>query len=201
MDSYTYYSSNPLKINKPEIKRQMKEYTSDSQLRELFGAGFSKDIIKYSDIEKYKTIDQLLPKKKDFKIILLESSYNSGHWVALLKYGDTIEFFNSYGLKVGSQLDMNSALVNRQLDQDVKYLNILLNKAMKKYNIIYNKRRFQKVDPNIATCGKWVSLRGVLFKKANMDLYDFISFIDEATKKFKLTGDELVTLLVDFKNI
>lgn len=199
MDNYTYYSSNPLKINKPAIKKQMKEYTSDSQLRKYFGAGFEKDIIKYSDIENYKTIDKLLPKKKDFKIILLESSYNSGHWVCLLKYEDTIEFFNSYGLKIGSQIDMNSALVNRQLDQDVKYLNILLNKAKDKYNIIYNKRRFQQVSPLIATCGSWVILRGVLFKKSGMDLYDFISFIDEAEKKFKLSGDELVTLLVSFK--
>jgi hypothetical protein len=199
MDGYLYYSSNPLKINKRLLQKQMKEYTSDSQIENFFGSGFSKNILKYSDIEDYKTIDQLLPSKRNFKIILLESSYNSGHWVCILKYGDTIEYFNSYGLRPSAELDSNTDLVNKQLEQDTKYLNILLNKAMDKYNIIYNKRKFQEVSSDVATCGSWTIVRGVLFKKADMDLYDFISFIDQATKAFRLTGDELVTLLVNFK--
>ena len=177
----------------------MKEYTSDSQIEKFFGSGFSKNILKYSDIEDYKTIDQLLPNKRNFKIILLESTYNSGHWVCILKYGDTIEYFNSYGLKPSAELDSNTKLVNKQLDQDTKYLNILLNKAMKKYNIVYNKRQFQRVGSDIATCGNWTIVRGVLFNHMNMDLYEFISFMDQAMKTFRLTGDELVTLLVNFK--
>lgn len=199
MDGFIYYSSNPLKIDKIQLKKKMKEYTSDSQLEKFFGPGFNKDIIKYSDIEDYKTIDQLLPGKRNFKIILLESSFNSGHWVCVLKYGDTIEYFNSYGVQPSKELDYNTELVNKQLDQDVKYLNILFNKALNKYNIVYNKRKFQKVSPEIATCGNWCIIRGIMFKEADMDLYQFISFIDEAERKFKLNGDQLVTLLVNHK--
>jgi len=199
MDSYLYYSSNPLQINKQLLKKQMKEYTSDSQIKHFFGPQFGKNILKYSDIGNYRTIDQLLPGNKNFKIILLESTPSSGHWVCILKYGDTIEYFNSYGLKPSAEIDSNTSLVNKQLDQDTKYLNILLSKAMKKYNIVYNKRQFQKLSPDIATCGNWTIVRGVLFKQADMDLYSFISFIDEAEKKFKLNGDQLVTLLVNFK--
>jgi hypothetical protein len=199
MEGYKYYSSNPFRINKKKLKEEMKKYTSDAQIEEFFGKGFKNNILKYSDIEDYDTIDQLLPGKKNFKIILLESSYNSGHWVCVLKYDNKIEYFNSYGLKPSKELDMNTELLNRQLDQDTKYLNKLLNKAMKKYEIVYNKRKFQKVSPDIATCGSWCIIRGVLFKKANMDLIDFINFIDEAEDEFKLNGDELVTLLVNFK--
>lgn len=199
MDSYIYYTTNPLKIDRQELKKQMKEYTSDTQIENFFGRGFKKNVLKYSDIEDYDTIDKLLPGKRNFKIILLESTYNSGHWVCIMKYGDTIEYFNSYGLIPSKELDSNSELVNRQLEQDVKYLNLLLNKALDKYNIIYNKRKFQKLDPVIATCGNWCIIRGVMFKDANMDLYSFINFIEDATKRLKLTGDELVTLLVNYK--
>ena len=199
MEGYNYFSSHPLKINKKKLDKLMEEYTSDTELERFFGRNFKKNILKYSDIEDYKDIDELLPGIRNFKIILLESTYNSGHWVCILKYNNTIEYFNSYGVKPSKELDYNTELVNKQLDQDTKYLNILLNGAINKYNIIYNKRKFQQVDPKIATCGNWCIIRGIMFKKANMDLYRFIRFIDEATENLNLNGDQLVTLLVSYK--
>lgn len=186
-----------IKVNKNEIDKEMKEYMSDSDISHYLGKNFKKDIIKYSEMEKYNTIDEMLPKNNTYKIILLEETYNSGHWVAILRYNNTIEYFNSYGLKPSVELDGNSYLKNKQLNQDVKYLNILLNKELGKKNIIFNKIKFQKYDPNIATCGRWCVLRCLMFKKYKMDLPQFIKFIDDLKNHFNLSSDQLVTLLVN----
>jgi hypothetical protein len=178
----------------------MRQYTSDDDLEHYFGKRFARNILKYSDIDKYPSIDKLIPGKQGFKIILVESSFNSGHWVCLLKYNDTIEYFDPYGLKPSIGIDGNSYLKNKQLNQDVKHLNILLNDALGKYNILYNKIKFQKLNPDIATCGRHVIFRCSLFKTLNMNIYQYIEFFDEMKKKFKLTPDEIVTLLVDSHN-
>ena len=69
---------------------------SDGELEKYTGVK-AEQIIKYSELKDYKTIDDLLPKDKSFRIILLEETYNSGHWIAIMRYGSTVEFFNSYG--------------------------------------------------------------------------------------------------------
>ena len=88
----------------PVTKKKMIEHY-ETQLGKMFSDGdfkryFGDDkVIKYSDLSNYSTINELLPLEKDFRVILVESKYNEGHWVALLKYGDIIEWWNSYGTK------------------------------------------------------------------------------------------------------
>lgn len=174
----------------------MGEYMTDSDLTHYLGKNFRQHIIKYSDIDDFGSIDRLLPGKKSFKIILLEETFGSGHWLLLLKNNRTIEYFNSYGLPVSKELDFLSDSVRAALDQSEKHLNILLDKVTKKYDIIYNKIKFQKMGSDIATCGRWVILRLILFRDLDMDLSSFISFINRMKKHFKLTSDQLVTFLV-----
>lgn len=185
------------KINISQINEDMKEYMSDHDITHYLGEDFSTNIIKYSEIENYRDIDDLLNGNHVYKIILIEDSYNSGHWVALLKYDSTIEYFNSYGLKPTVELDGNSYLKNKQLNQDVKYLNILLNNALGKYKIIYNKRKFQKSGDNIATCGRHVVFRCLMFDKFDMNLYEYIDFINLMMKKLNLSSDQLVTFFIN----
>ena len=64
--------------------------SSDDFSRFLDDVGSNK-ILKYSELQKYNTMDELLPEKTDYKIILTESQINSGHWCCILKYNDTID--------------------------------------------------------------------------------------------------------------
>ena len=57
------------------------------------------DIIKYSELSNYKSIQELLPEKDSFKVLLIEDKQNSGHFVGLFRFDKTIEYFNSYGAK------------------------------------------------------------------------------------------------------
>ena len=48
-------------------------------------------ILKYNQLSKYKTIQQLLPSNKSYIILLYPvGSENSGHWVALTRFNSKI---------------------------------------------------------------------------------------------------------------
>jgi hypothetical protein len=185
-------------LQKSELRKELSEFIDDKDLESYFGGSvMAKHILKYGEIDDYQSIQKILPRKNDFKIILLESKLNSGHWVALLRYGKTIEYYNSYGLKPSKELDFNSDLVNQQLDQETKHLNILFRKAVKDgFKVIYNRRRFQKMSDDVATCGKHVILRLIMFSEKKMTLPEYILFIDKLSEKLNLTPDLLVTGLV-----
>ena len=86
-------------FNNTNINKIIKKPLSDDDIKQILGK--SCKIIMYPDLEKYNSIDLLLPSPNDFCIILLiedQNKYNiSGHWVALLKYNGIYEFFDPYG--------------------------------------------------------------------------------------------------------
>ena len=194
MNRYIHDLSHP---DQEEINDDLKEYVSDQDLRDYFGDSFDRRILKYSELSNYPTINDLLPKKKDFCIILVENEPNSGHWVALLKYEpNIIEFFNSYGDSPGSELSFNSKSTNEELDQSRNIITDLLDKAMEKNTVIYNKKKFQKLENDINTCGKNCIFRCICLKKYKLNLPKYINFVKDLKAHYKMSADELVSLLI-----
>ena len=64
-----------------DLKEKEDDFISDKDLEVYFGAGVQKKILKYSEIDPYEDIREVLPDEKDFVIILLENRPDSGHWV------------------------------------------------------------------------------------------------------------------------
>lgn len=127
-------------------------------------------VIVYSDLAKYNSIEDLLPGDKDFAFVLLESSPNSGHWTGLLKYGDTTEFFDSYGGKPDSQLKWNKESTNKKLGQGRRLLSEHLSKW--KGNVVYNPIKYQGNGGDINTCGRHCCFRVQNMKDGkNLDEY------------------------------
>ena len=87
-----------MEAGRAEIKQRISKPLTDGDLERITGIK-PDDIIKYSDLKNFQTLGELLPNDKSYKVILIEDKYNSGHWVAIMKYGKTIEYFNSYGAK------------------------------------------------------------------------------------------------------
>jgi hypothetical protein len=193
LDFYLKHLSHP---NKKQLQQQISEEITDDDLVRYFGQKDFKNIIKYSELGNYNSIQQLLPRNKSWKIILIENQVNSGHWTLLLRYKNTIEYFNSYGTFPSRELDFISNLQNDFLNQDIKHLNILLTQALSHFKIIYNKKQLQKLQSGVNTCGKWCILRIMMLEKYNMDLKQFHNFVNKLTKQYKLTPDELVTLII-----
>ena len=154
-------------------------------------------IIEYNDLADYNEITDLLTKPIDFVIILIETTAdNVGHWVTVLKYGNTIEFFNSYGKAPDVQKNtLISKAKNIEFNQTQNYLTNLLVKS--DFNIIYNKLQLQKYSNNSATCGRFVCARLLCLLNHNMDLKKFLEFMIDLKKKFKSKSyDEIVCELI-----
>lgn len=178
-----------------EINQRISKPMSDSDLEKYLGVK-AEDIIKYSELKEYATIDDLLPKDKTFRIILLEETYNSGHWIALMRYGHTIEFFNSYGTPPDKDWRFVNRMVRVVLGENTNELTRLMKQADEAgYDAIYNKIDFQRHDNRVETCGRWCILR-IEMMRMGYDLKEFGEFILEMCKKLGQSTDFVVSMLV-----
>jgi len=154
-------------------------------------------MIEYNDLADYNEITDLLKKPIDFVIILIETiADNVGHWVCILRYGNTIEFFNSYAEAPDVQKNtLISKAKNIEFGQTQNYLTNLLVKS--DFNIIYNKLQLQKYSNGSTTCGRWVCARILCLLNQNMDLKRFLEFFIDLKKKFKSKSyDKIVCELI-----
>lgn len=189
-------------LNKAEVNDDIPEMISDGDIRGYFGQKANSKILKYGELEKYKSIDQLLRGSKNFIILLIEDQENSGHFVCLLKYKSkryqkpVIEYFDSYGQPPAFHINNLPDATNDHLNQDELWLNQLLNKALRKYTIIYNKCKFQEVKTGVNTCGKHVLLRIIMNQYRDYDLVQYINFMNRMKKKYNLTYDQIASWLI-----
>lgn len=130
------------------------------------------NVIRVLDLNKYSTIDELLY-PYDQCILLYESKLHYGHWCCLTRYGNSLEFFDSYGGFPDSQLDYIDQDFARASGQDQKLLTQMLIDC--DYVLSYNDHVFQKMDPKVATCGKWVAVR-CLLKELPLELFKDLFF-------------------------
>lgn len=188
--------------DKEEIARRITDMISDDEIERYLGKEGYKKIIKYNQLKNYKSIDHLLPKINDYKIILIESQENSGHWILILKYKNKekktiIEYYNSYGMKPEADLNYIGNTMNKLLGNNKDDLNNLLDNAISKgYEVIYNKKRFQSSNKKVNTCGRHVINRIIMNKKFKMDLYEYIDFIEELKKRYDTEADVVIALLM-----
>ena len=182
------------KIDMDDVLKRMRTNITDLDLERYFPETnhYKNNVIKYSDLANYKSIEELLPNDKSYKIILIEQNYNSGHWTCLLRYGNTIEWFDSYGLPVDGELKFINSVKRRLLGEGRKTLTELLSKVKDK-NIVYNKVKLQKLCNKSATCGRWVILRILMMKNFFYNLKEFQDFIKKYKKEIGFKdADELV---------
>ena len=192
---YVYSLNHP---NMEDVHKRMSESISESDIYRYFGNTFNikEDVIVYSDLEQYDNIEQVLEADKQWKIILIEEEVNTGHWVALIRHNKQIIYFNSYGAKPSYELDLIDEKQNEKLGQDEKYLNKLLLLAKGKYRVLYNKKRFQKLDNQITTCGRHVIMYIIMVQKFNYSLEQYIRFMERLKKHYNMTFDEIVSLII-----
>jgi hypothetical protein len=181
-------------INLDEVLTRMRTNITDLDLERYFPETnhYKNNVIKYSDLADYSSIEELLPGDRTYKIILIEDNYNSGHWTAVLRYDDTIEWFDSYGLPPDGELKFINAVKKKLLGEDKKLLGNLLSKVKDK-KVVYNNSRLQKLCNKSATCGRWCILRIIMMKNFLYNLKDFQNFIKKWKKEIGFhSSDELV---------
>lgn len=167
-------------------------------LRKYLGDNADSNILKYSELDDYTDLEQLLPTHKSYKILLIEYEKNQGHWICILRYGNTIELFNSFGVKHSRDDFVGTAAYNKYLGQYSLFLDKLANKEAKerKFDVIYNKVQFQKKSIKVNTCGKHVLNRIICLLSYNMNLQQYIRFMKSARDKTDMDYDALVATII-----
>ena len=150
---------------------------NDADFSKWLGTDASSKILKYRDLVNYQTIYDLIPNKNDYRIILTESQQNVGHWCALLRYNNSIEWWDSYGVRPDGELQFIPAKVKRELGETQHHLTRLINTANRGEKVVYNHKKFQTLKDGINTCGKWVIARVKAFLNG-FDLKHFQDFIE-----------------------
>jgi len=159
---------------------------SDADIKKKLGKNTR--IVTYPELKNYKSIDQLL-EIDNRCIILIETKINAGHWCCLLKYGDVVEFFDSYGLpKIDDELSYVSLPTRKVLGEQKHLLSALLDECDEK--VIHNIRDLQSWKAGVNTCGRWCVDR---LLNQNKTLPEYLKYIDSFKAK---NNDKLVCELV-----
>ena len=170
------------------IKELELEPMSDEDIRKILG--HDTKILKYSELSKYSSIDDLLQKQKDYCLILYELEENSGHWTAILKYENMVEAFDPYGIKYDNELDWISNSAKQKLHEDKRLLSNLLQNT--DHNVIYNKTQFQSMKKDISTCGDHCVHRIYRLIYDDFNLDDYTSYMKHVKDEYGLTYDDTV---------
>lgn len=174
-------------------RKCLETMVSDVDFERFLGPDVKNKIFKYSELADVENLDDILPKERDYLILLTENKRNEGHWCCLMKYNNLFEWFDSYGgTKAGKpdgELSFISKAVKVMLGEDKHYLSRLLKKSGCK--VIYNKEKFQSLSDGINTCGKWTLARLISFN-CGFTLADFQTKVNESCEKTGKPPDIIV---------
>lgn len=169
---------------KKEVKKLRDLPLSDSDLKELLGGRVNVHL--YGDLKHMNSIDELIS-PYDCAIILFQWSPDGiGHWVAVIKHGNLLEYYDPYGKYIDwwlRKIDKNFAV---ESGQDHSYLSKLMIDS--DYDLSYNEFPFQSMKNKSATCGRWSVIRCIL---KDMCLAEFKDLF------LNVYGDDFVTLMTD----
>lgn len=146
------------------------------------------NIITYHQLARMNSLDEVLGLERAV-VILYETRRGFGHWVCLHAIGDTVEFFDSYGLHVDEELKFVPKTVRHYLGESTPHLTALIHAS--KLKLVENTYQLQEFMEHINTCGRWVSAR-IRLKK--MKLPHFIEFFVNTPNK---TPDEVITIYTE----
>lgn len=154
-------------------------------------------LIKYPDLANYDydSFMKLFKNQRQGFIVFFETeNVNVGHYECCFMNGQGINFFDAYGLypdKAESYLSQNKRI---QLKETNPLLTKLLNDCMDNGWICrFNTIKYQQMESNISTCGRWCAVR---LKNSHMSDSQFYAYMESMKKRFDAqTMDEAITKL------
>lgn len=131
------------------------------------------NIVNNKNLDQYSSIDELLG-EHGAAVILYETKSDEhseyGHWTLLLRQSDSmLEWFDSYGLKVDSELKFIPEHHRIETKQFGVLLKLIEDPGCP-YKVVWSQEQLQSKDSKIETCGRWCGARVIL---RSWSLWDF----------------------------
>jgi hypothetical protein len=180
---------------------------TDKEVQKIAGPGTK--VVTYPELKKANSLEELFGEDKNVIILYLNERNGEsfvGHWVLLTKRTEKgkniVEFNDSYANEVDEFFDDIPQAYREQLEQERGFLSRLLYKWCKGNEelneVHYNEVPFQRLAPDINTCGRWVGLRAHFsdirlnkyqaeFKKLKREKYDLDKIVTIITDKLLLS--------------
>jgi hypothetical protein len=182
------------KKENPIVDKIIHEPMDDGDIRSYFPKA---RVMRYADLADYDNIEEVLPEAKSHVFLLYQHRPNDGHFVCIMRYGNVIEFFCSYGSKIDGPLYWTSLPEREALGEGKPWLSMLLKKAGKRFKAIHNPVDFQSKKDGVATCGAYCVMRINQLLNHNQDLHEFIDYMKELKEDTGLSYDEIVANYVN----
>lgn len=175
---------------KEEIE-EAKEYPlSDGDIQRLLPV--DTNIFTYPQLENITHIDEVFDPHGRAIMLFLTEDDTTGHWIALIRRGSTIEIYDPYGnapsqwkKKLGGSMEDN-----RRWRQNRPLLENKVKEAG--YKLLWNKEQHQPVSKDINTCGRHSAMR-LLF--ADYSLPEYNRILKKIYKGTGIDADTLATAL------
>lgn len=142
--------------------------------------------ILYSDLSKYKSIDDVLG-VKGYAVLIYQVTRYDGHYVSIFKDdNNNLNFSDPYGFAVDAPIDDNLVPFDKPLP---RYLTQLISKS--KYKLIQNNFDYQSKQATVQDCGRHAILR---IKLRHMTNEQYKRLLVQSSVPF-LNCDNIVVLL------
>lgn len=174
------------------LKRAEENPLSDTDLRHITRNETLK-VIPYHELPNYTTLEQCFNGHHYF-ILLLESEYNSGHYVAVV-YNPKINelsFNDSYGMPHNRLIKKLDYYTHE--DGGQYFFHRLKDDFVNRYRCKYvsNTVKFQYKSGHVNTCGRWASIRCLLYW---MSMEEYNSNMLKLMDKLRINPDDLISIL------
>lgn len=157
---------------------------SDADLQEALQP--DTNILLYPQLNEMTHIDQCFDRLGRCIMLYPTESPMSGHWVSMIKRGNTIEYFDPYGLAPEAPRDWLGPEENQLYGSGQNRLSQLFRESG--YKVHYNCFPYQKMSASIATCGRWALAR-LICKDLGVQKFH------QLVKHSKLNPDEFAVAL------
>ena len=179
-----------------DFKKLLKHALSDAEINNFFDGMIN--IMKYSELSKYKDLNNVLGKYGRCIILFENGEIDNGHWcllhlVQLKNKKKYVEFFDSYGSIPDTEFDwIPKSFQNLSMQKRGTLLKLLINQELPVHYSQYRLQKLGKLDGvPVNTCGKWCCLRA---KYNNISEKEFADEMRSGEMN-DITTDELCCLL------
>ena len=174
-------------MNSTLYNRCLKYALSDVDVQNIVKP-YKTNIIEYPDLAKVNSINDILDNLGRV-IIFIKISPSFGHWTCLIKRGNTLNWFDSYGIKYDDEKNWMSKKKLIEMHELQPLLTQLLQKEHQEHGtkILYNHYHWQSENAGVSTCGRWAGLICKWYDKTFEE-------INKMIKASKMTPDQFVIL-------
>jgi hypothetical protein len=167
-----------------KIPQQIKAYPlSNQDIQDILAP--DTEIHIYPDFASMSSIDEAFDKLGRCIFLFLTESKSAGHWLCMIKRGDTIEYWDSYGKPPEEQRNWLSQEELDALNEGEPYLMNLLEQSG--YKVYYNTHKYQKESSKDNECGRWVVAR-LVCKDISND--EFLKLVKKGMKENNLQSED-----------